>query len=61
MKQVHKWLLRTRSAQGKDAPAVFAESQGSSEAENTSGPDVDMNSQVDGVNEPTESLQEDLQ
>ncbi|XP_006500314.1 ADP-ribose glycohydrolase MACROD2 isoform X11 [Mus musculus] len=48
-------------AQGKDAPAVFAESQGSSEAENTSGPDVDMNSQVDGVNEPTESLQEDLQ
>uniref|UniRef100_A0A8C6I3A4 Macro domain-containing protein n=1 Tax=Mus spicilegus TaxID=10103 RepID=A0A8C6I3A4_MUSSI len=26
-------------AQGKDAPAVFAESQGSSEAENTSGPD----------------------
>ncbi|XP_076785970.1 ADP-ribose glycohydrolase MACROD2 isoform X8 [Arvicanthis niloticus] len=48
-------------AQGEDAPAVFAESQGSSEAENTSGPDVDMNSQVDGVNEPTESLQEDLQ
>ncbi|XP_052039716.1 ADP-ribose glycohydrolase MACROD2 isoform X3 [Apodemus sylvaticus] len=46
-------------AQGEDAPAVFAES--SSEAENTSGPDVDMNSQVDGVNEPTESLQEDLQ
>ncbi|XP_038962782.1 ADP-ribose glycohydrolase MACROD2 isoform X2 [Rattus norvegicus] len=48
-------------AQGEEAPAVFAESQGSSEAENTSGPDVDMNSQVDGVNEMTESLQEDLQ
>ncbi|GAB1286964.1 ADP-ribose glycohydrolase MACROD2 [Apodemus speciosus] len=46
-------------AQGEDAPAVLAES--SSEAENTSGPDVDMNSQVDGVTEPTESLQEDLQ
>ncbi|XP_031227933.1 ADP-ribose glycohydrolase MACROD2 isoform X10 [Mastomys coucha] len=49
-------------AQGEeDAPAVFAESQGSSEAENTAGPDDDTNSQVDGVNKPTESLQEDLQ
>ncbi|XP_031227934.1 ADP-ribose glycohydrolase MACROD2 isoform X11 [Mastomys coucha] len=45
----------------EDAPAVFAESQGSSEAENTAGPDDDTNSQVDGVNKPTESLQEDLQ
>ncbi|XP_028611120.1 ADP-ribose glycohydrolase MACROD2 [Grammomys surdaster] len=54
-------MLTPLTAQGEDAPAVFAESQGSSEAENTSGPDVDMNSQVDDVNEPTESLQEDLQ
>ncbi|XP_055458615.1 ADP-ribose glycohydrolase MACROD2 isoform X2 [Psammomys obesus] len=48
-------------ARGEDAPAVFAESQGSGNTENTAGPDVEMNSQVDGVNEATENLQEDLQ
>ncbi|XP_040602322.1 ADP-ribose glycohydrolase MACROD2 isoform X2 [Mesocricetus auratus] len=48
-------------AQGEDAPSVFAKSQGSNDTETTAAPDVEMNSQVDGVNEPTECQQEDFQ
>ncbi|XP_028740272.1 ADP-ribose glycohydrolase MACROD2 [Peromyscus leucopus] len=48
-------------AQSEDAPSGFAKSQGSSDTENTTGPDVEMNSQVDSVNEPTECQQEDFQ
>ncbi|CAO2578572.1 ADP-ribose glycohydrolase MACROD2 [Lemmus lemmus] len=48
-------------AQGEDASSVFAKSQGSSDTETTTGPDVEMNSQDDNVNEPTECQQEDFQ
>ncbi|XP_038186353.1 ADP-ribose glycohydrolase MACROD2 [Arvicola amphibius] len=48
-------------AQGEDASSVFAKSQGSSDTETTTGPDVEMNSQDDSVNEPTECQQEDFQ
>ncbi|XP_042132291.1 ADP-ribose glycohydrolase MACROD2 isoform X3 [Peromyscus maniculatus bairdii] len=48
-------------AQSEDAPSGFAKSQGSNDTENTTGPDVEMNSQVDSVNEPTECQQEDFQ
>ncbi|XP_051000705.1 ADP-ribose glycohydrolase MACROD2 [Acomys russatus] len=52
------------AGEGGEAPgedAVFAESQGSSNTEGTTAPDVEMNSEVDGVDEPTESVQEELQ
>ncbi|XP_057637048.1 ADP-ribose glycohydrolase MACROD2 isoform X5 [Chionomys nivalis] len=48
-------------AQGEDASSVFAKSQGSSDTETTTGPDVEMNSQDDNVNEPTACQQEDFQ
>ncbi|XP_016833218.1 ADP-ribose glycohydrolase MACROD2 isoform X1 [Cricetulus griseus] len=48
-------------AQGEDAPSGFAKSQASSDTEATTGPDVEMSSQVDSVNEPTECQQEDFQ
>ncbi|XP_048667847.1 ADP-ribose glycohydrolase MACROD2 isoform X3 [Marmota marmota marmota] len=47
--------------QGADIPIESVKSQGSSDTENTTGPDVEMNSQVDNVNDPTESQQEDYQ
>ncbi|XP_077907511.1 ADP-ribose glycohydrolase MACROD2 isoform X3 [Ictidomys tridecemlineatus] len=47
--------------QGADTPTESVKSQGSSDSENTTGPDVEMNSQVDNVNDPTESQQEDFQ
>ncbi|KAM4831385.1 ADP-ribose glycohydrolase MACROD2 [Urocitellus parryii] len=47
--------------QGADTPTESVKSQGSSDSENTTGPDVEMNSQVDNVNDPTESQQEDYQ
>ncbi|XP_063558248.1 ADP-ribose glycohydrolase MACROD2 isoform X2 [Gorilla gorilla gorilla] len=46
-------------APGKDTPRMPGKSEGSSDLENTPGPDVEMNSQVDKVNDPTESQQED--
>nr|XP_048311418.1 ADP-ribose glycohydrolase MACROD2-like [Myodes glareolus] len=48
-------------AQDEDASSVFAKSQGSSDTEPTTGPDVEMNSQDDNINEPTECQQEDFQ
>ncbi|XP_049980885.1 ADP-ribose glycohydrolase MACROD2-like [Alexandromys fortis] len=48
-------------AQDEDASSVFAKSQGSSDTETTTGPDVEMNSQDDNVNEPTACQQEDFQ
>ncbi|XP_036042492.1 ADP-ribose glycohydrolase MACROD2 [Onychomys torridus] len=47
--------------EGGEAQSEDAKSQGSSDTENTTGPDVEMNSQVDSVNEPTEFQQEDFQ
>ncbi|XP_030771040.1 ADP-ribose glycohydrolase MACROD2 isoform X5 [Rhinopithecus roxellana] len=46
-------------APGEDTPRVPGKSEGSHDLENTPGPDVEMNSQVDKVNDPTESQQED--
>ncbi|XP_054961056.1 ADP-ribose glycohydrolase MACROD2 isoform X2 [Pan paniscus] len=46
-------------APGEDTPRMPGKSEGSSDLENTPGPDVEMNSQVDKVNDPTESQQED--
>ncbi|XP_023073596.1 ADP-ribose glycohydrolase MACROD2 isoform X6 [Piliocolobus tephrosceles] len=47
-------------APGEDTPRVPRKSEGSHDLENTPGPDVEMNSQVDKVNDPTtESQQED--
>uniref|UniRef100_A0A2K6GI32 Mono-ADP ribosylhydrolase 2 n=2 Tax=Propithecus coquereli TaxID=379532 RepID=A0A2K6GI32_PROCO len=46
-------------AQGEDTPRVPGKSEGSSDVENTPGPDVEMNSQVDHANDPTESQEED--
>ncbi|XP_044604549.1 ADP-ribose glycohydrolase MACROD2 isoform X1 [Equus asinus] len=46
-------------AQGEDTPRVPVKCEGSCDAENTTNPDVEMNSQVDSVNDPTESQQED--
>ncbi|XP_041526183.1 ADP-ribose glycohydrolase MACROD2 isoform X2 [Microtus oregoni] len=48
-------------AQDEDASSVFAKSQGSSDTETTTGPDVEMNSQDDNVNEPRACQQEDFQ
>ncbi|XP_037667715.1 ADP-ribose glycohydrolase MACROD2 isoform X4 [Choloepus didactylus] len=46
-------------AQDKDTPRLPVKIEGSSDTENTTGPDVEMNSQVDNMNDPTESEQED--
>ncbi|XP_036101377.1 ADP-ribose glycohydrolase MACROD2 [Molossus molossus] len=45
-------------AQGKDTPRVSVKNQGSRDTENSTGPDVEMISQVDSVNDPTESQQD---
>uniref|UniRef100_A0A2K5D347 Mono-ADP ribosylhydrolase 2 n=1 Tax=Aotus nancymaae TaxID=37293 RepID=A0A2K5D347_AOTNA len=46
-------------ALGKDSPRLPGKSEGSSDLENTPGPDVEMNTQVDNVKDATESQQED--
>ncbi|XP_039730393.1 ADP-ribose glycohydrolase MACROD2 [Pteropus medius] len=46
-------------AQGEDTPRVSVKSEGSCDTENSTSPDVEMNSQVDSVNDPTESQQDD--
>ncbi|XP_034497406.1 ADP-ribose glycohydrolase MACROD2 isoform X2 [Ailuropoda melanoleuca] len=46
-------------AQGEDTPKVPVQSEGSGYTENSPSTDVEMNSQVDSVNDPTESQQED--
>ncbi|XP_073734521.1 ADP-ribose glycohydrolase MACROD2 isoform X2 [Callorhinus ursinus] len=46
-------------AQGEDTPRVPVQSEGPGYTENSPSPDVEMNSQVDSVNDPTESQQED--
>ncbi|XP_029773238.1 ADP-ribose glycohydrolase MACROD2-like [Suricata suricatta] len=46
-------------AQGENTPSVSAQNEGSGYTENSPSPDVEMNSQVDSVNDPTESQQED--
>ncbi|XP_072592519.1 ADP-ribose glycohydrolase MACROD2 isoform X6 [Vulpes vulpes] len=46
-------------AQGEDTPRVPVQSEGSGYAENSPSLDVEMNSQVDSVNDPTESQPED--
>ncbi|XP_012866480.1 PREDICTED: O-acetyl-ADP-ribose deacetylase MACROD2 [Dipodomys ordii] len=49
------------TAEGEDIPAMSVKSQDSSDTENATGPEVEMNSPVDNVNDPTESQQEDCQ
>ncbi|XP_059934097.1 ADP-ribose glycohydrolase MACROD2 isoform X2 [Mesoplodon densirostris] len=46
-------------AQGEDTPSVPVKSEGSGDTENSTSPDVEMSNQVDSVNDPTESQQED--
>ncbi|XP_036682896.1 ADP-ribose glycohydrolase MACROD2 [Balaenoptera musculus] len=46
-------------AQGEDTPRVPVKSEGSGDTEHSTSPDVEMNNQVDSVNDPTESQQED--
>ncbi|XP_068422260.1 ADP-ribose glycohydrolase MACROD2 isoform X2 [Eschrichtius robustus] len=46
-------------AQGEDTPRVPVKSEGSGDTEHSTSPDVEMNKQVDSVNDPTESQQED--
>ncbi|XP_029077346.1 ADP-ribose glycohydrolase MACROD2 isoform X5 [Monodon monoceros] len=46
-------------AQGEDTPRAPVKSEGSGDTENSTSPDVEMNNQVDSVNDPTESQQED--
>ncbi|GAB5569430.1 ADP-ribose glycohydrolase MACROD2 [Prionailurus iriomotensis] len=46
-------------AQDEDTPRVPVQNEGSGYTENSPSPDVEMNSQVDSVNDPTESQQED--
>ncbi|KAM8776216.1 ADP-ribose glycohydrolase MACROD2 isoform 2-T2 [Rhynchonycteris naso] len=43
------------NAQGEGSPRVSVKSEGSCSTENATGPDVEMNSQVDSVNDPAES------
>nr|XP_005906561.1 PREDICTED: O-acetyl-ADP-ribose deacetylase MACROD2 [Bos mutus] len=45
--------------QGGNAPRVSVKSEGSVDTESSTSPDVDMNCQVESVNDPTESQQED--
>ncbi|XP_023587195.1 ADP-ribose glycohydrolase MACROD2 [Trichechus manatus latirostris] len=44
---------------GGDTHRMPVKSEGSSDTENATGPDVEMNSQLDSTNDPTESQQED--
>ncbi|KAM5218626.1 ADP-ribose glycohydrolase MACROD2 isoform 4-T4 [Hipposideros larvatus] len=46
-------------AQDEDTPRVSVKREGSCDTENSTSADVEMNSQVDSVNDPTESQQED--
>ncbi|XP_043334386.1 ADP-ribose glycohydrolase MACROD2 isoform X3 [Cervus canadensis] len=46
-------------AQGRNTPRDPVKSEGSGDTESSASPDVDMNCQVDSVNDPTESQQED--
>ncbi|XP_026925344.1 ADP-ribose glycohydrolase MACROD2 [Acinonyx jubatus] len=46
-------------AQDEDTPRVPVQNEGSGYTANSPSPDVEMNSQVDSVNDPTESQQED--
>lgn len=46
-------------AQGEDPPGVPVKSEDCGDTENSPSPDVEMNSQVDIVNDPTEIQQED--
>ncbi|XP_043738686.1 ADP-ribose glycohydrolase MACROD2 isoform X4 [Cervus elaphus] len=46
-------------AQGGNTPRDPVKSEGSGDTESSTSPDVDMNCQVDSVNDPTESQQED--
>lgn len=48
-----------RKAQGEDPPGVPVKSEDCGDTENSPSPDVEMNSQVDIVNDPTEIQQED--
>ncbi|KAM9590423.1 ADP-ribose glycohydrolase MACROD2 isoform 2-T2 [Trichechus inunguis] len=43
----------------EDTHRMPVKSEGSSDTENATGPDVEMNSQLDSTNDPTESQQED--
>ncbi|KAF6088551.1 hypothetical protein HJG60_012547 [Phyllostomus discolor] len=45
-------------AQGEDMPRVSVKSKGSCDTESSTSLDVEMNSQVDSVNDPTESQQD---
>ncbi|KAM5305493.1 ADP-ribose glycohydrolase MACROD2-like [Glossophaga mutica] len=45
-------------AQGEDTPRVSVKTNGSCDTESSTSPDVEMNSQVDSVNDPTESQQD---
>uniref|UniRef100_A0A8C3WQ00 Mono-ADP ribosylhydrolase 2 n=1 Tax=Catagonus wagneri TaxID=51154 RepID=A0A8C3WQ00_9CETA len=47
-------------AQEEDTTRVPVKSDGSGDTENSTSPDVEMNSQADSVNDPAESQQEDL-
>ncbi|XP_016067487.1 PREDICTED: O-acetyl-ADP-ribose deacetylase MACROD2 [Miniopterus natalensis] len=47
------------NAQEEETPRVSVKSEGSGNTENMTSPDVEMSSQVDSVNDPTESQQED--
>ncbi|XP_036898971.1 ADP-ribose glycohydrolase MACROD2 [Sturnira hondurensis] len=44
--------------QGEDTPRASVKSKGSCDTESSTSPDVEMNSQVDSVNDPTESQQD---
>ncbi|XP_053527315.1 ADP-ribose glycohydrolase MACROD2 [Artibeus jamaicensis] len=46
---------KVEKAQGEDTPRVSVKSKGSGDTEGSTSPDVEMNSQVDSVNDPTES------
>ncbi|XP_054552149.1 ADP-ribose glycohydrolase MACROD2 isoform X2 [Talpa occidentalis] len=51
--------IDAEKAQGEATPKVPVKSEGSGDTENSTSPDIEMNSQVDSVNDPTESQQED--
>ncbi|XP_058143558.1 ADP-ribose glycohydrolase MACROD2 isoform X2 [Dasypus novemcinctus] len=50
---------KDEKAQDEDMPRVPVKSEASRDTENATGADVEMNSQVDSINDPTESEQED--
>ncbi|XP_071077899.1 ADP-ribose glycohydrolase MACROD2 [Desmodus rotundus] len=49
---------KREKAQGEDMPRVSVKSKGSCDTESSTSPDGEMNSQVDSVNDPTESQQD---